>query len=100
MTYTSSVPSRYAGLPHLVYQPPTGQPIVYLARRLVPEASQLPVLRFSEVEPGQVDRLDLFTAESLGPPQLFWRIADANNAVDPFSLVTDTGRKLSIPKAT
>ncbi len=100
MAKTSPIPSRYAGLPHLVYQPPAGATIVYLARRLVPEASQLPKLRSVEVKPGQVDRLDLVAAQTLGPPQLFWRLADANNAVNPFNLVTQSGRKLAVPKSS
>jgi nucleoid-associated protein YgaU len=43
----------------------------------------------------QSDRLDLIAARTLGDPLLFWRIADANDAMNPFDLLTR--RALRIP---
>jgi nucleoid-associated protein YgaU len=46
--------------------------------------------------PRASDRLDLIAARTLGDPLLFWRIADANLALDPFDLV-EPGRALTVP---
>lgn len=45
------------------------------------------------------DRLDLLAAAYLGDPHLFWRIADANPALD-LDRVVDPGRPLDIPGPT
>jgi hypothetical protein len=37
----------------------------------------------------QGDRLDRITAHYLGDPEQFWRVCDANDAIDPNAL-TDT----------
>ena len=39
----------------------------------------------------QGDRLDLITARTLGDPEQFWRVCDANDALDPAEL-TDRAR--------
>ena len=44
------------------------------------------------------DEMDpIISARYLGDPTQFWRVADANNALDPFHLVTMPGRVLRIP---
>lgn len=50
-----------------------------------------------EVSVGARDRLDLIAYRTLGDPELFWQIADANNALDPFELTSEPGRKLRVP---
>jgi hypothetical protein len=45
------------------------------------------------VQPG--DRLDLISARILGAPDLFWRLCDSNNAMDPFELA-QPGRTLRV----
>ena len=40
------------------------------------------------------DRLDLITARTLGDPEQFWRICDANDALDPDDLA-EPGRRLA-----
>jgi hypothetical protein len=45
------------------------------------------------------DRLDNITAHYLGDPEQFWRVADANNAMNPTDLVKqpeNINRKLRI----
>ena len=43
------------------------------------------------------DRLDLITARTLGDPEQFWRICDANNTMNPSDLTAETGRVLRVP---
>jgi hypothetical protein len=49
-----------------------------------------------EVTVTQGDRLDLITARTLGDPEQFWRICDANNAMNPFALTAEPGRVLRV----
>ena len=42
------------------------------------------------------ERLDTIASEHLGDPEQFWRIADANNAIDPQELLQRIGRRLRI----
>jgi hypothetical protein len=72
-----------------------GQPIVYLARRLLPLPEQIAGQSLYTVQPG--DRIDLVAARLLGDPLLYWLIADANDAMDPSQLCRTAGRKLRIP---
>jgi nucleoid-associated protein YgaU len=44
----------------------------------------------------QGDRLDTLSAAAYGDPELFWRIADANEAFDPDELTQAVGRVLRI----
>jgi hypothetical protein len=87
--------SRYAQLPTLVYHGAQGQPAVYRARRLLPQGERMKIR--AEVAVREGERLDIFTFRTLGPPEQFWRIADANDALDPFALVAEPGRLLAVP---
>jgi hypothetical protein len=49
-----------------------------------------------EVTVAQSDRLDLITYRTLGDPEAFWRVADANNAMNPTEL-EQPGVTLRIP---
>jgi hypothetical protein len=55
----------------------------------------MPVL--AEVAVGVDDRLDLIAARSLGDPQAFWQVCDANKCLNPFDLTAEVGRVLRIP---
>ena len=88
--------SRYAQVGNLVYTREDGTEVVYKARRFCPQGEKLPLLETVTVS--QSDRLDLVAARSLGQAQLFWRVADANNAIDPFALTARPGRTLRIPR--
>jgi hypothetical protein len=87
--------SRYARVPLARHTLPDGQEVAYLTRRFIPPASALPLL--GEVSVTEGDRLDLIAARALGDPEQFWRIADANEAMDPFELTAVPGRLLRIP---
>jgi hypothetical protein len=87
--------SRYYLLEKAIYTTPQGKEIPYIRRRFLPEGNNMQLLVEATVVEG--DRLDLITARTLGPPEQFWRIADANNAMNPFDLTTEIGRKLRVP---
>ncbi|HXU45668.1 MAG TPA: hypothetical protein VN783_09085 [Thermoanaerobaculia bacterium] len=88
--------SRYYNIPDLTYTAPSGQKIRYKARRFLPEGRSLPLQSIAIV--AQSDRLDLIAYRTLGNPELAWRIADANDAMDPFDLTAVPGRVLGIPR--
>ncbi len=50
-----------------------------------------------EITVNDGDRLDLITAKTLGDPEQFWRVCDANNAMNPFDLTAEPGRTLRVP---
>ncbi|HEY8204613.1 MAG TPA: hypothetical protein VIF81_07800 [Pyrinomonadaceae bacterium] len=87
--------SRYYNLETVTFVLPDGRPVPYKRRRFLPQGETMPVL--IEVTVAQGDRLDLITARTLGDPEQFWRIADANNAMNPFDLTTEIGRRLRVP---
>ena len=87
--------SRYYTLETATYETSEGKVIRYVRRRFVPRSDQLPLL--TEVSVVQGDRLDLITARTLGDPEQFWRLADANDALDPGELTEMPGRRLRIP---
>ena len=87
--------SRYDKIPDAPYVFPDGRTVTYKRRRFLPDGTTLPLL--AEVAVRQGERLDLFTYRTLGDPLQFWRVADANNAMSPFSLVDRTGRLLRVP---
>ena len=91
--------SRYAKLETLSYTAPNGEVVAYVRRRFLPPGETLPVL--AEVTFGARERLDLLTHRTLGDPLQFWRIADANNAINPFDLESDDGgRTVRVPVPT
>jgi len=65
----------------------------------VPPAERFALLQEHVVSQG--DRLDDVTALYLSDPEQFWRICDANNAMDPQAMVADVAadanRLLRIP---
>ena len=76
------IDSRYAQLPTATVRLPNGQQVRYVRRRIVPPVAAHRVLATAPPEPGE--RLDLFAARTLGNPEQFWRICDANGVLDPF----------------
>jgi hypothetical protein len=91
------VTSRYSGIDTAKLETPTGKTIVYLRRRFVPSPERFALLQEHTVTEG--DRLDNITAHYLGDPEQFWRVADANNAMNPTDLVKqpeNINRKLRI----
>lgn len=90
--------SRYYSLPTATHVRSDGTEITYLRRRFLPQGDQLPTL--VEVVFTEGDRLDLIAARTLGNPEHFWRICDAENAMDPNELELRPGRTLRVPIPT
>lgn len=86
--------SRYYNLETAVLKTPDGREVSYKRRRFLPQGSAMPLL--AEVTVIEGDRLDTITARTLSDPEQFWRVADANDAMDPTELAEEPGRQLRI----
>ncbi|MEQ8962531.1 MAG: hypothetical protein RLP02_32165 [Coleofasciculus sp. C2-GNP5-27] len=86
--------SRYHNIEITKLTAKDGREIPYLRRRFLP-TSRPTVLTEHQVT--QSDRLDNITAQYLGDPEQFWRLADANLAMHPEQLTAEIGRRLKIP---
>ncbi len=87
--------SRYASRETATYTTPEGREVTYVRRRFLPQGDHLPLLVEATVTDG--DRLDLITARTLGDPEQFWRVCDANNAMNPSELTAEPGAILRVP---
>jgi hypothetical protein len=87
--------SRYYSIATAEFSATDGRKIAYVRRRLLPQGDQLPVLR--EFIATRDDRLDLITAKTLGDPEKFWKVCDANNAMKPIDLLADPVQTIRIP---
>ena len=76
--------SRYAPLPDLIWRAPDGREVTYRSRRLIPRGGAR-LEKMTVV--GQSERLDLVAGRTLGRPESFWKLCDANGALDPFELI-------------
>ncbi len=87
--------SRYYALETVQMTTSDGRGIAFKRRRFLPQGDALPLLASAPI--GSGERLDLFTARTLGDPEQFWRICDANNAMRPTELTDEPGRVLRVP---
>lgn len=85
--------SRYYGIPTAILESADGRKTAYLRRRFVPAPERFELLQEHTVS--QNERLDNTTARYLGDPEQFWRLCDANRALQPREL-EQAGRKLRI----
>jgi hypothetical protein len=74
---------------------PSRRSIAYLRRRFLPQGGTLPELEKTQVQPGE--RFDQLAQRTLGDPELYWRICDANDAMAPAALLERPGRRLRVP---
>src|SRR4051794_10419242 len=86
--------SRYAAIETATFVSPEGHRLPYKRRRFLPPSERMQVVTAVTVAEG--DRLDQITARTLGDPEQFWRICDANNAMNPADLAVP-GLQLRIP---
>lgn len=86
--------SRYYGIETTTWQMPDGRIIIYLKRRFVLSPERFALLQEHVVLQGE--RLDNITARYLGDPEQFWRVCDANGAMQPEGLTENVGRRLRI----
>jgi hypothetical protein len=87
--------SRYYGLDISTMQLTDGRSISYVRRRFLPQGADLPLL--AEVAVAQGERIDLVAYRTLGDPLAYWRVCDANDAMDPQELTAQPGRMLRVP---
>ena len=87
--------SRYADIPIRIYRQPDGRAVPYVSRRFSPQGSTLPLLQETATVEG--DRLDLIATRTIGDPEQYWRICDANDAMNPVDLILPVGRRLRVP---
>lgn len=86
--------SRYFQVALTAWSTPEGKSIVYVRRRFLPPADRFEQILEHSVAQG--DRLDNITATYLGDPEQFWRVCDANNAMQPDELTAAIGGKIRI----
>jgi hypothetical protein len=86
--------SRYYTLETASHTLPDGRVVAYKRRRFLPIPGDEPVL--AEVVVTEGDRLDVITVRTLGLPEQFWRVCDANHAMNPKELTDEIGRVLRI----
>jgi hypothetical protein len=91
---------RYATCAQLTRNDSSGRLVRYLAPRILPQGSTVAGGGRTQVRPAEVHRLDLLAYRTLRSPQQSWRIADANDAMDPFALVERPGAVLELPGST
>ena len=88
------ITSRYHNVDVAIHEGSNGKPVIYLRRRFLPQANQLTEIQIHQVTDGE--RLDHITARYLGDPEQFWRVCDANNAMNPPELTDVPGRTIRI----
>ena len=82
--------SRYAGVGVAAFDPGDGsEPVPYLRRRFCPGSERLALIARVRLVDG--DRRDLLAASHVGDPELWWRLADANDTIDPRTLARPPG---------
>jgi hypothetical protein len=86
--------SRYAGQETAEWKRADGQTVLFVKRRFVPPPESFATLQEYRVE--ENDRLDNIAASFYSDPELYWRLCDANGAMNPPELVSRPGRRLRI----
>ena len=90
--------SRYAGLAiktlRVTFAGGETREIRHVERRFVPPAGTGATMVEHVVAQG--DRLDNITAAYLGDPAQFWRVCDANEAMDPRELTAEVNGRIRI----
>ena len=86
--------SRYFGLEIKKIKGPDGHDVNYVSRRIIAPPEDFQLLEEHQVV--QNDRLDNITNRYLGDPEQFWRICDANAAMNPLELTENPGDRILI----
>jgi len=86
--------SRYYGLATKQWVQADGRTVAYVTRRFVPSPERFAVLQEHVVSEG--DRIDNLAARYVGDPGQYWRLCDANGAIQPAELTAVVGRRLRI----
>jgi len=86
--------SRYHGTETKSMNSESGNTIVYLSRRFLPQPDKFTVIQEHTVNEGE--RLDNIANQYLGDPGQFWKICDSNGAIRPDELTETTGNRIRI----
>ena len=86
--------SRYYRTETVTLATDSGETVVYLRRRFVPQSGRFTLLHEHIV--GQGERIDNIANKYLGDPQQFWRICDANGVLHPDELTNTPGNCVKI----
>jgi hypothetical protein len=88
--------SRYAALPLAVIEI-GGQLVKYVTRRFLPGPERFATLAEHVVAEGE--RPDTIAAATIGDPEQYWRLCDANNALHPREIAVPGARiRVSLPE--
>jgi len=90
--------SRYADAATRIWTASDGRVVTYRAPRILPSGTSLPEGGTAVVAPAEQWRADLVACRALGDPLLAYRLADANDAIDPLELYAEPGRRLRVPR--
>lgn len=90
--------SRYFGIAAATLVTENGETEIYLKRRFLPPLESF--LSLQQYTVAQNERLDHLAFRYLGDPEQFWRIADANTAMNASDLTEPAGRTIEIPLAS
>src|SRR5439155_23856259 len=71
--------SRYAALPQATLTTSDGRTVAYVRRRFLPQGRSVRLL--TEVTVAEGERLDILAYRTLGDPERFWQVCDANDAM-------------------
>jgi len=88
--------SRYASTATAVFETVEGTRVLYLRRRFLPQPADVPSGRDYETLDTN-ERLDTIAVNTIGDPLAYWRVCDANGALDPLELLEETGGQLRVP---
>lgn len=87
--------SRYNGIATATITLAHGRSVSYLTRRIVPQPDTFGTQQIVTIQDG--DRIDRLAAQYLGDPLAYWRLCDANGALQPEELTGTPGSTISIP---
>jgi hypothetical protein len=87
--------SRYYPIETAALSLPDGRAVTFARRRFLPAGESLPLLSFVNVSPG--DRIDLVADRVYGDPLMFWRLCDANDAMDPLQMIAEAAGDSGAP---
>jgi hypothetical protein len=87
--------SRYDSIETTTLVDADGRVTAYKRRRFLPPGGSLQTL--AEIKVMQGDRPDLIAARTLGVPEQFWRVCDANSVMNPAELTAEIGSTVRIP---
>ena len=89
-----STNSRYAGSETAEWKQANGKDVVYVKRRLIPKQENFATLQLHILQ--ENDRLDNLSAQYFSDAQLYWRLCDANGAMNPDAVTKTPGSTLRI----